>query len=121
MSDTSFRCGQKSFIDNINFPRGFRKSGDFSVIESELLSLYGHTLFGLESGLLTPENIEEEHLVQVLSQPDKASTKIELVWIKYIKLTREPKRFHSLNSTHSYKLANEITTGASIRLEEVKK
>ncbi|WP_394388537.1 DUF413 domain-containing protein [Shewanella woodyi] len=118
MSEDSFRFGQKCFIDNINFPRGFRKSGDFTLAESELLSLYGDTLLGLESGLLAPETIEEEHFVRTLTQPHKAKTKIELVWIKYIKLTREPRRFHSLNSTHSYKVPSEIMPAASMKFEE---
>lgn len=118
MSEQSFRCGQKCFIDNINFPRGFRRCGDFSLAESELLSLYGDTFFNLESGLISPETLEEDHFVRALILPHIAKTKFELVWMKYIKLTREPRRFHSLNSTHSYMAPTEMMPIAHIKPDE---
>ena len=118
MSEESFRRSQKCFIDNINFARGFRKSGDFTLAESELLSLYGHTMLGLESAQLAPQTIEEAHFVQALNQPDQAQTRIELVWLKYIKLTREPKHFHSLNSSHSYKVPSKIMAGTNVMPNE---
>ncbi|QFU23997.1 DUF413 domain-containing protein [Shewanella eurypsychrophilus] len=101
MSEESFRFGQKSFTDDINFSRGFRKSGDFTLLEAEVLSLYGETMLSLEAGILEPLTLEENNFVRMLKQPQKAKTKLELVWIKYIKLTREPRRFHSLHSLHS--------------------
>ncbi|AQS39430.1 hypothetical protein Sps_04329 [Shewanella psychrophila] len=99
MSEEYFRFGQKSFIDDVNFPRGFRKSGDFTLLEAETLSLYGDTMGALESGVLEPLTLEENNFVKMLKHPHKAKTKLELVWMKYIKLSREPRRFHSLNSS----------------------
>ncbi|MGR5542497.1 DUF413 domain-containing protein, partial [Vibrio campbellii] len=37
MSETHFRYGRKRFYDNTKFPRGFAKSGDFTLAEEELL------------------------------------------------------------------------------------
>ena len=44
MSDTLFRHGKKRFYDNTKFPRGFAKSGDFTLAEEEILTLYGLSL-----------------------------------------------------------------------------
>ncbi|MCW8335802.1 DUF413 domain-containing protein [Vibrio sp. SCSIO 43135] len=97
MSDTEFRHGKKRFYDNTKFPRGFAKSGDFTLAEEEILTLYGDTMFALEMGDITPENAEEKHFLKVLSHPHKAKTKLERVWLKYIQLARGRKRFHTLN------------------------
>lgn len=97
MSETEFRQGKKRFYDNKKFPRGFAKSGDFTLAEENILMLYGETLVGLESGVLAPANSEEQHFMQVVVNPDLAETKIEKVWMKYVRLARGRKRFHTLN------------------------
>ena len=97
MSDTQFRHGKKRLYDNSKFPRGFAKSGDFTLAEEEILMLYGDTMAGLESGELSPENSEEKHFVKVIENPGKAKTKLERVWLKYTQLARGRKRFHTLN------------------------
>lgn len=38
------------FYDDAHFPRGFSKSGNFTIIESELLTQVGKRLFMLEQG-----------------------------------------------------------------------
>lgn len=97
MSDTEFRHGKKRFYDNTKFPRGFAKSGDFTLAEEEILTLYGDTMFGLETGELSAQNAEEKHFVKVIENPGKAKTKLERIWLKYIQLARGRKRFHTLN------------------------
>ncbi|CAM3921777.1 DUF413 domain-containing protein [Vibrio aquimaris] len=97
MSDTLFRHGKKRFFDNEKFPRGFAKSGDFTLAEEEILTLYGDTMQGLETGLIEPDNAEEKHFIKVLENPSKAKSKLERVWLKYIQLARGRKRFHTLN------------------------
>lgn len=66
MSDTEFRHGKKRFYDNTKFPRGFAKSGDFTLAEEEILTIYGDTMLGLETGELSPQNAEEKHFVKVI-------------------------------------------------------
>ncbi|MDF2155217.1 DUF413 domain-containing protein [Vibrio sp. CAU 1672] len=97
MSDTQFRHGKKRFYDNVKFPRGFAKSGDFTLAEEEILTLYGDTMLGLETGELQPDNAEEKHFVKVLEHPGKAKSKLERTWLKYAQLARGRKRFHTLN------------------------
>ncbi|ELB2168444.1 DUF413 domain-containing protein [Vibrio parahaemolyticus] len=107
MSDTEFRHGKKRFYDNVKFPRGFAKSGDFTLSEEEILTIYGDTMLGLESGELTPENSEEKHFVKVLENPGKAKTKTERTWLKYTQLARGRKRFHTLNGRNKPDAADD--------------
>ena len=83
------------------FPYGFRKSGDFSIPEADVLSAYGKTLAGLESGELSPENAEEQHFIAVLKGEQQASSLLEKAWLKYIKLARNRKQFYTLHSSAS--------------------
>lgn len=99
MSDIQFRLGKKRFYDNTKFPRGFAKSGDFTLAEEEILTFYGETMLGLENGQLDPENSEEKHFIKVLDNPGKAKTKLERTWLKYAQLARGRKRFHTLNGS----------------------
>ncbi len=101
MSEIEFRMGEKRFYDDKAFPRGFAKSGNFTLLEEELLIYYGDTMLGLESGKLLPENGEEEHFMEVLADPEKAASKLEKAWLKYIKHARGRKHFHTLNSRKS--------------------
>lgn len=38
------------FYDNDRFPIGFRRCGEFTIAEAELLHNYGNSLIALESG-----------------------------------------------------------------------
>jgi len=98
MTEIQLRMGEKRFYDDKAFPRGFAKSGNFTILEEELLIYYGDTMVNLESGELKPENSEEKHFLKVLKDPKKANTKLETTWLKYIKLARARKQFHTLNS-----------------------
>ncbi|MFG0605319.1 DUF413 domain-containing protein [Vibrio mimicus] len=97
MSETAFRQGKKRFFDTKKFPRGFAKSGDFTLAEENILTQYGDTMLGLESGELHPENAEEEHFLKALEKPELAESKLEKAWLKYTRLARGRKRFHTLN------------------------
>lgn len=41
---------QKRFYDDANFPKGFKRSGDFTNKEAELLELHGHAMKNLAEG-----------------------------------------------------------------------
>ncbi|SJL84338.1 DUF413 domain-containing protein [Vibrio palustris] len=97
MLETAFRQGKKHFYDNKKFSRGFAKSGDFTLAEENILTVYGETMLGLELGTLTAETQEEAQFINVLINPDLAKTKLEKVWIKYVRLARGRKSFHTLH------------------------
>ncbi|WCE32199.1 DUF413 domain-containing protein [Vibrio sp. SCSIO 43137] len=98
MAEILLRMGEKRFYDDKAFPRGFAKSGNFTILEEELLIYYGDTMDGLETGRLEPENAEEKHFLKALKDPKKANTKLETTWLKYIKYARGRKHFHTLSS-----------------------
>ncbi|RQW65056.1 DUF413 domain-containing protein [Vibrio viridaestus] len=97
MSQVEFRPGQKRFYDTKKFPRGFAKSGDFTIAEEDLLTRFGDTMLRLETGDLSPSNQEEAGFMAVMLQEKSAETKLEKVWVKYVQLSRGRKRFHTLN------------------------
>lgn len=109
MSETAIRQGKKQFYDTTKFSRGFAKSGDFTLAEEQLLIRYGDTLRALETGELTPENAEEQRFLDVLANPDLASSKIEKAWTKYIRLARGRKRFHTLNGRNKPDAVDDYT------------
>lgn len=101
MATYSIRDPQKVFTDRAKFPYGFRKSGDFSIAEADLLSKYGHSLLGLESGELTPETDDEVHFVEFTQGKAEAANGLEKTWNKYIRLARGKKHFYTLHSSAS--------------------
>ncbi|GMM90350.1 DUF413 domain-containing protein [Vibrio fortis] len=98
MSIQDIRQGKTRFYDNKHFSRGFSKSGDFTLVEDEILTFFGTTLLALENGELTPENQAEVDFLSVVKGQKEPTTKLEKTWVKYIKLSRGKKRFHTLNS-----------------------
>lgn len=118
MSETVFRLGKKRFFDTKKFPRGFAKSGDFTLGEENLLTQYGDTMLGLESGALQPENAEEQRFLQVLDNPELAESKLEKVWVKYVRLSRGRKRFHTLNGRNKSDATDDFTDDEPSLIEE---
>ena len=118
MSDYEFRHGKKRFYDNTKFPRGFAKSGDFTLAEEEILTLYGDTMLGLETGELSPQNAEEKHFIKVIENPIKAKTKLERLWLKYTQLARGRKRFHTLNGRNKFDASEDYSESTSLVEED---
>lgn len=101
MKSLAIRPSAKPYIDRLKFPYGFRKSGDFSIAEADLLTTYGKTLLGLESGELKPESDDEAHFVDFISRTVDASNNMEKAWAKYVRLARGKKHFYTLHSSAS--------------------
>ena len=87
---------EELFYDDAHFPHGFRKSGDFSIAESELLTNVGRRLFSLVQGHRKPENQVEEQFVEMCQSKMPGQTKVEILWLKYKALTKY-KPFHPLS------------------------
>ncbi|MCU7555843.1 DUF413 domain-containing protein [Alteromonas sp. ASW11-19] len=101
MQAPNIRVPQKTFIDRVKFPYGFRKSGDFSISDADLLSRFGHTLLALESGELTPESDDEKHFLAFTQGMVPAQNALEKAWQKYVRLARGKKHFYTLHSSAS--------------------
>jgi len=83
-------ASNRVFYDNINFPRGFNRSGDFTLKEAELLARHGAMLNDLGHGRLTPTNPAQAHLLEVVQGYAEPETELERVWLKYLMRTRKP-------------------------------
>ncbi len=103
MVNSDIRVGEIRYFDNQAFPRGFGKSGYFTIAEDEILTYYGRTLLALELGDLPPINAEEKHFLKILKNPGKAKSKIEQTWLKYVQVSRGRKSFHTLNGKSKHR------------------
>ncbi len=101
MKAPDIRISAKPFIDRQHFPYGFRKSGDFSITESDLLTQYGKNLLALESGELAPVSEDEKHFVEFVQGKSAAANSLEKAWQKYVQLARGKKHFYTLHSSAS--------------------
>lgn len=101
MQSYNIRLSDKPFIDRVKFPYGFRKAGDFSIAEADLLTKYGKTLLNLESGTDSPQSSDEQHFVEFVAGKVPASNSLEKVWQKYVHLARGKRHFYTLHSTAS--------------------
>lgn len=88
------------FYDDVHFPRGFNKSGDFTLSDSEILTNVGKRLRMLEQEVCLPENPIEKQFVQMCRDQSEGQTKIELLWQKYRRLTVY-RPFHCLSANSS--------------------
>ena len=77
-----------TFTDDKNFPYGFSKSGHFSIPEASRLEAVGNRLNLLEQGIEAPANQVEENFVAVCKGEREAQTKVEMLWLKYLKHTK---------------------------------
>ncbi|QJR82324.1 macrodomain Ori organization protein MaoP [Alteromonas pelagimontana] len=99
MKAPDVRVSPKPFIDRSKFPYGFRKSGDFSISEADLLTRYGKTLLALESGELAPASVDESHFMEFISGKAEAVNNLEKAWQKYVHLARGKRHFYTLHSS----------------------
>ena len=99
MNNTNVRKSDRTYFDDVYFPRGFNRSGEFTVTESMILNDYGHTMSGLSKGDLTPLNAEEEHFIQAVRGEVEAITQLEKAWLKYQSLTK-PKVTYTINGRY---------------------
>lgn len=87
---------QRQFFDDKNFPRGFSRSGNFTLLEASILEQHGIILNGLYNKSLAPQNEIQEQFLKVINGESAVSNSIERAWLKYLKLTTCKTKFHTL-------------------------
>lgn len=75
--------GGTVYYDDINFPYGFKLSGDFTTVQAEILERCGHTLQGLDKGWLEPQNKAQKHFIKVCHEHTEAINVTEKTWLIY--------------------------------------
>jgi len=71
------------FEDKVNFPYGFRKSGDFTIEQARMLELNGHAYAELAEGERKPRGETEREFVAFCQGRKEAQTLHERVWQRY--------------------------------------
>lgn len=97
MSMEGIRKGERPFVDDLHFPRGFNRSGDFSISDSVILKDYGITMKQLYDAVIFPENEAEKHFCDVVNGKSEPETSFERVWLRYLHKINN-RTFHTLNS-----------------------
>ncbi len=71
------------FYDDVNFPRGFRRSGDFSIVEADALHAFGKSMLMLSRLERKPKTPQEERFLAVCQGDEVAENAAERAWVKY--------------------------------------
>ena len=71
---------EKRFNDLQHFPRGIRRSGNFTVGESDLLERHGHAMMELYQGKRLPKDDVETAFVERVTAGDAAGNPFAKVW-----------------------------------------
>ncbi len=87
----------RRFYDDDLFARGFSRSGDFSLAESELLLHYGHLCQAIERNILLNPTHEDRQLALEINGHVKPKSQLAKVWLKYRQL-RQKKAIHMVES-----------------------
>ncbi|WP_440055131.1 DUF413 domain-containing protein [Pseudoalteromonas sp. T1lg65] len=106
----------RAFYDDANFPRGFSRSGHFTLQEAEILEQVGATLKSLYSKALEPQNSFQSQFVQVMEGVIPATNQIEKTWTKYLKLTTCKTKFHTLFGRS--KVENDNSVAISVDIDD---
>ncbi|WP_101757864.1 DUF413 domain-containing protein [Oceanicoccus sp. KOV_DT_Chl] len=72
-----------TFYNDAKFPRGFKKSGEFTIGESDLLHKYGQAMQALHNGSRKPVTDDEKNFVAACKGSKEAESPLEKVWLKY--------------------------------------
>ncbi|WP_417348380.1 DUF413 domain-containing protein [Ferrimonas sp.] len=81
------------FFDDTHFPRGFARSGHFTMKESDLLEQYGRRLKALADGKQPPVTPQEEQFISMARGERPAESVLEQAWTKYIAKSQRRKLF----------------------------
>nr|WP_086938554.1 DUF413 domain-containing protein [Thaumasiovibrio occultus] len=87
------------FIDNKSFPRGFGKSGNFTIAESRQLEVYGNVMRLLTEGSYLPADDEEVAFLDQIQGNAPLTSPLARVWLKYQALTTQRRRTYTLCSS----------------------
>lgn len=79
------------YDDPKNYPYGFRRSGDFSITESDALSHYGCLLNALYKGEIDPSDEQDHRFLSIMRGDTQATKTEELAWLKYQSRLNRPK------------------------------
>lgn len=86
---------EKAFNDFVHFARGIRRSGEFSIRESNILETCGTAMMELHNGTRKPQDETEEIFLQQLHGNEVITDNYAKVFKKYLNVI-QPRRLHRL-------------------------
>jgi len=89
------------FYDDANFPMGFKRCGDFTSKEADLLEQHGQAMKNLADGSQLPCNVDEDQFIRVLQGMLPATTPMELLWSKYCRLAKGKPFYAVVGTIHA--------------------
>ena len=98
---TASFVSNKRFYDDVNFPKGFKRCGDFTNKEAELLEQYGQALKNLSEGTQLPCSPDEDQFVKATQGLMPPTTPIELLWSKYTRLAKGKPFYAVVGTIHN--------------------
>lgn len=72
------------FYDDYHFPKGFSRSGDFTLNEAEMLTNCGTIIHQLINNEFLPESEEQKHFKSVILGTSEPLYQVEKVYLKYL-------------------------------------
>ena len=101
----------KKFFDDLNFPRGFQRAGDFTRNQAQILESMGVALKALHEGTREPATDEEERFVSMCKQEIQPQSEVERTWSTYMKaLARKQIYFTASSAAVSESGSDSIDT-----------
>ncbi|AZG73754.1 DUF413 domain-containing protein [Shewanella livingstonensis] len=91
----------KRFYDDANFPKGFKRCGDFTNKEADLLEQHGQAMKNLADGSQLPCNVDEDQFISVVQGTLPATTSMELLWSKYCRLAKGKPFYAVVGTIHA--------------------
>ena len=85
----------KRFNDFQHFPRGLRRSRQFTVAEADTLEQCGQAMLELYQGKRVPTDEVEKTFIERVQSGDATGSPHAKVWFKYLKVIG-PRRVHRL-------------------------
>jgi len=88
---------EKPFNDFQHFARGLRRSGDFTINESNILEKYGTAMMDIYNGVRKPKTAEEKEFLKQVKSDDVVTDNNAKIFKKYLHVIR-PRHLHRLCS-----------------------
>jgi len=96
----SFETSRK-FFDDVNFQRGFHRSGDFTRQPADILESMGDALKALHEGSREPVTDEEVRFVDFCQQKLDPINAVERAWAGYLKALARKQIYFTASSAAS--------------------
>lgn len=109
---------EKPFNDFQHFARGIRRSGEFSIRESNLLEQCGTAMMDLYKGVRDPKDENEKVFVEQIHSDEVITDPYTKVFKKYLQVI-QPRHLHRLCSVGSDEDIGDFSSSSSSEVSNI--